>query len=99
MASTATSMRQTDCTRYFAKCKWAEIFVTLWSYFSCQVIDDRDPLCRPFCRFFPQVMDTHLKDHEWLAADQYTIADIANFTWVFIHTWSGKECRTQDIML
>ncbi|EIE26576.1 glutathione S-transferase [Coccomyxa subellipsoidea C-169] len=36
-----------------------------------------------------QVLDDHLKDHEWLAADQYTIADIANFTWVFIHTWSG----------
>ena len=29
-----------------------------------------------------QVLDTHLKTHEWLAADQYTIADIANFSWV-----------------
>lgn len=37
-----------------------------------------------------QVMDNHLKDKEWLAADQYTIADIANFSWVFIHKWSGQ---------
>ena len=29
-----------------------------------------------------QVLDDHLKTHEWLAADQYTIADIANFSWV-----------------
>ena len=40
---------------------------------------------------YVQVMDTHLKDHEWLAGDQYTIADIANFTWVYIHTWSGEQ--------
>lgn len=28
------------------------------------------------------MLDNQLKDHEWLAADQYTIADIANFSWV-----------------
>lgn len=28
------------------------------------------------------VLDDRLKDHEWLAADQFTIADIANFSWV-----------------
>ncbi|CAL5225665.1 g8526 [Coccomyxa viridis] len=36
-----------------------------------------------------QVLDTHLKTHEWLAADQYTIADIANFSWVFAYFWAG----------
>ena len=29
-----------------------------------------------------QVLNDRLKDHEWLAADQYSIADIANFSWV-----------------
>lgn len=36
-----------------------------------------------------QVMEDQLKNHKWLAADQYSIADIANFSWVYIHTWSG----------
>lgn len=59
---------------------------------SCWIIVDPEISCVDlFVGFFSQVMDTHLKDHEWLAADQYTIADIANFTWVFIHTWSGKK--------
>lgn len=34
------------------------------------------------CSSCMQVLDDRLKDHEWLAADQYTIADIANFSWV-----------------
>jgi glutathione S-transferase len=38
-----------------------------------------------------QVLEDQLKDHEWLAAEQYTIADIANFTWVYIHSWSGEQ--------
>ena len=29
-----------------------------------------------------QVLNDRLKDREWLAADQYSIADIANFSWV-----------------
>lgn len=36
-----------------------------------------------------QVIDTHLKDHEWLAAGQYSIADIANFSWIYAHAWAG----------
>ena len=36
----------------------------------------------PECPSRMQVLDDHLKNHEWLAADQYTIADIANFSWV-----------------
>jgi glutathione S-transferase/GST-like protein len=37
-----------------------------------------------------RVLDGHLKDHEYLAAD-YSIADIANFAWVRTHRWSGVE--------
>ena len=35
-----------------------------------------------------EVLDTHLKDNEWLA-DEYSIADIANWCWVRTHKWSG----------
>ena len=35
-----------------------------------------------------RVLDTHLKDHEFLAGD-YSIADIANWAWVRTHRWSG----------
>lgn len=34
------------------------------------------------------VLDTQLKDHEFLAGD-YSIADIANWAWVRTHRWSG----------
>ncbi|MES2149571.1 MAG: glutathione S-transferase N-terminal domain-containing protein [Pseudomonadota bacterium] len=34
------------------------------------------------------VLDTQLKDHEFLAGD-YSIADIANWAWVRTHKWSG----------
>ncbi len=36
------------------------------------------------------VLDTRLKDHEYLAGD-YSIADIANWCWVRSHRWSGVE--------
>ena len=35
-----------------------------------------------------RVLDTQLKDHEYLAGD-YSIADIANWAWVRTHRWSG----------
>ena len=35
-----------------------------------------------------EVLDTHLKDNEWLA-DEYSIADIANWCWVRTYKWSG----------
>ena len=35
-----------------------------------------------------EVLDTHLKDNEWLA-QEYSIADIANWCWVRTHNWSG----------
>ncbi len=36
------------------------------------------------------VLDTHLADHEYLAGD-YSLADIANFSWVHTHNWSGVD--------
>ena len=36
------------------------------------------------------MLDSHLKDHEYLAGD-YSIADIANWAWVRTHRWSGVE--------
>lgn len=35
------------------------------------------------------VLDKRLEDREWLAADEYTIADIANFSWVISAPWAG----------
>jgi glutathione S-transferase len=37
-----------------------------------------------------EVLDSRLKDEEWLAGD-YSIADIANWSWVSIHAWAGVE--------
>ena len=36
-----------------------------------------------------QVMDDHLAGKKWLAAGQFTIADIATFSWVFTAPWAG----------
>lgn len=35
-----------------------------------------------------EVLNTQLSDHEYLAGD-YSIADIANWSWVRIHPWAG----------
>ncbi|MEA3037564.1 MAG: GSH-dependent disulfide-bond oxidoreductase [Sphingomonadales bacterium] len=35
-----------------------------------------------------EVLDGHLAHREWLAGD-YSIADIANWSWVHTHEWSG----------
>ena len=40
------------------------------------------------CRRLFEVLDTHLADNEWLA-DDYSIADIANWCWVRTYKWSG----------
>ena len=37
-----------------------------------------------------EVLDGRLKDNEWLAGD-YSIADIASWSWVSIHAWAGVE--------
>ncbi|MBB3120778.1 glutathione S-transferase family protein [Pseudoduganella violacea] len=38
-----------------------------------------------------RVLDGHLKDNEYLAGSEYSIADIANWAWVRTHKWSGVE--------
>lgn len=42
-----------------------------------------------------EVLNTRLKDHEYLAGD-YSIADMANFCWVRTHRWSGIEIEGLD---
>jgi glutathione S-transferase len=37
-----------------------------------------------------EVLDRRLGESEWLA-DDYSIADIANWSWVSIHAWAGVE--------
>ena len=34
-----------------------------------------------------EVLDRHLADHEWLA-DEYSIADMANWSWIRSHRWA-----------
>ena len=34
------------------------------------------------------VLDTRLADHEYLVRDEFSIADIANWSWARIHNWA-----------
>ena len=47
------------------------------------------------CRRLFEVIDTHLGKNEWLA-DDYSIADIANWCWVRTHKWSGVSVDGLD---
>jgi len=47
------------------------------------------------CRRLFEVLDTHLADHEWLA-DDYSIADIANWCWARTYKWSGVSVDGLD---
>ena len=42
-----------------------------------------------------EVLDGHLAHNEWLA-DDYSIADIANWCWVRTHKWSGASVQGLD---
>ena len=42
-----------------------------------------------------EVLNTRLAEHEWLAGD-YSIADIANWSWVRTHKWSGVSIDGLD---
>jgi glutathione S-transferase len=42
-----------------------------------------------------KVLDTRLKDNEYLAGDFYSIADIATFPWITAHRWAGVG--TEDL--
>ena len=39
-----------------------------------------------------QVIDKQLEKHDWLANDQYSIADMANFCWVIFGATAGGPC-------
>jgi glutathione S-transferase/GST-like protein len=41
------------------------------------------------CRRLFEVLEGRLKDHDYLANDEYSIADIANWSWVHTYKWSG----------
>jgi GSH-dependent disulfide-bond oxidoreductase len=43
------------------------------------------------CRRLFRVLDGQLRDHEYLANGEFSIADIANWAWVRTHRWSGVE--------
>ncbi len=43
-----------------------------------------------------EVLELRLSESEWLAGDEYSIADIANWSWVRIHGWSGIETSGLD---
>jgi len=47
------------------------------------------------CRRLFEVLDGHLANNEWLA-DDYSIADIANWCWVRTYRWSGVEIEGLD---
>ncbi len=42
------------------------------------------------CRRLYEVLDRQLENRKWLC-DEYSIADIANWTWVRIYFWSGID--------
>lgn len=43
-----------------------------------------------------EVLDTRLSENKWLA-DDYSIADIANWCWVRTHKWSGVSIGALSI--
>jgi len=43
-----------------------------------------------------EVLDARLGESPWLAGDDYTIADIANWCWVRTHEWSGVSVDGLD---
>jgi glutathione S-transferase len=47
------------------------------------------------CRRLFEVLNSRLADHEWLAGD-YSIADIANWSWVRTYKWSGVSVDGLD---
>ena len=47
------------------------------------------------CRRLLEVLDRRLSDSEWLA-DDYSIADIANWAWTRTHNWSGVSTDGLD---
>ena len=48
------------------------------------------------CRRLFEVLDHRLGEAEWLAGDEYSIADIANWCWVRTYKWSGVSIDGLD---
>ena len=63
-------------------------------YFPEKIPAAIDRYLRESRRLF-EVLDGHLADHEYLAGD-YSIADIANWSWVHIHEWPGVDVGGLD---
>ncbi len=55
-------------------------------YFPEEVPQAISRYCNETRRLY-EVLDNHLKDHEYLAND-YSIADIANYSWIRSHKWA-----------
>ena len=39
------------------------------------------------------LLNNHLQERDWMAANQFTIADIALFPWVEYHEWHGQDLK------
>ena len=63
-------------------------------YFPEQLPSVIDRYRRESRRLF-EVLDGHLAGHEWLAGD-YSIADIANWSWVHTYEWPGVSLEGLD---
>ena len=63
-------------------------------YFPEKIPAAIDRYLRESRRLF-EVLDGHLADHEWLAGD-YSIADIANWSWAHIYDWPGVDIEGLD---
>jgi glutathione S-transferase len=63
-------------------------------YFPEQIPSVIDRYRREGRRLF-EVLDRHLADNEWLAGD-YSIADIANWSWVHTYEWPGISVEGLD---
>jgi glutathione S-transferase len=63
-------------------------------YFPEKIPAAIDRYLRESRRLF-EVLDGHLATHEYLAGD-YSIADIANWSWVHIHDWPGVDIGGLD---
>lgn len=48
------------------------------------------------CRRLFEVLDTRLQDRDYLAGNQLSIADIANWAWVRTYAWSGVDIEGLD---
>lgn len=65
-------------------------------YFPEKIQPAIDRYQREVRRLF-EVMDGHLKGRDWLA-DDYSIADIANWSWAHSHDWSGVSIDGLDAL-